>query len=201
MVVDISKYSKPIVLSWLLLIFSLVYGSGRQLYGMYYFREGYTKVLNNDLNNGISDYPKAYPFLKNSGEFQFYYGSALYLKHDYTASVIHLQKAVNLGSDPNAFIILGKALQELKRYPEAEHAYLMATGITPAKLYPKYLLAKLYVEMYQPNSAIKIAKSIIMQKEKTPTTAGSEMKTEMKVLISQYSKPDVKPSKTTTMSP
>jgi hypothetical protein len=55
--------------------------------------------------------------------------------------------------------------------------------------------------MYQPNSAIKIAKSIIMQKEKTPTTAGSEMKTEMKVLISQYSKPDVKPSKTTTMSP
>jgi len=200
-VVAISTYSKPIVLGWLLLILSLVYGAGRQVYGMYYFKEGYTRVLNNDLDNGISNYNKAYSFLKNSGEFQFYYGSALYLKHDYAASSVHLQKAVYLRSDPNAFILLGKALQELKRYPQAEHAYQMATGITPAKLYPKYLLAKLYVEMHQTNAAIKMAKAIIVQKEKAMTTAGSEIKTEMQVLISQYSKSNVKPSNTTTMSP
>ena len=200
-VVDISKYSKPIVLGWLLLILSLVYASGKQLYGMYYFREGFSKVLKNNLDNGICDYNRAYPFLKNNGEFQFYYGSVLYLKHDYSASIEHLQKSVNLRSDPNAFIILGKALQELKRYPEAEHAYQIAMGITPARLYSKYLLAKLYLEMHQTNKALEMANSIIIQKEKTPTTAGSEIKTEMKVLISQYSKPFVKPSKTTTMSP
>lgn len=199
--VTISKYSKPIVLIWAFLILSLVYGSSRQVYGMYYFRDGYTKILNNDLENGIIDYTKAYPFLKNNGGFRFYYGSALYLKHDYAASAVHLQKAVNLRSDPNAFILLGKALQELKRYPEAEHAFLMSTGITPTKLYPKYLLAKLYVEIHQPYKAVEMANSIIMQKEKTPTTAGNEIKTEMQVLISQYSKSNVKPSKTYIMSP
>lgn len=188
----ILKYNKQVVFIWLVGISALVYGGSRQVYGIYHFRNGYVKVLNKDFDSGIRDYKKAYPFLNNSGEFQFYYGAVLYLKHDYSASIFHLQKAVSLQSGPNTFITLGNALQKLKQYDKAEQAYRMATGITPAKLYPKYLLVKLYVEMQQTDKALNIAKSIINAKEKTATTAGFEIKNEMKLLIDRYSKPNVK---------
>lgn len=192
----ISKYNKLLVCSWILSILALVYCGSKQVYGMYYFTNGYAKVLKNDLKNGINDYKKANLFLNNSGEFQFYYGAALYLKHDYQESVFHLQKAVCLHSEPNAFITLGNAYQKLKYYDKAENAYLVVTGITPAKLYPKYLLAKLYVEMQTIDKALKMAKIIIKAKEKISTTAGIEMKTEMKILIDRYSKRNVNPLKT-----
>lgn len=139
--------------------------------------------------------------MDNNGEFLFYYGSALYLKHDYSGSVNLLKKATKLRSDPNTFITLGQSLQQLKQYHEAEHAFQIATGITPSKLYPKYLLVKLYIEMQQTDKALKLAEIIINAKEKVPTTAGTEIKTEMKVLINQYSKDKVKPLKPRSMSP
>ncbi|MDR7210563.1 O-antigen ligase family protein [Flavobacterium piscis] len=194
-IVTISKHNKLLVCSWILAISALVYCGSRQVYGIYHFTNGYAKVLKNDFKNGINDYKKASPFLNNNGEFQFYYGAALYLKHDYQASVIHLQKAVSLHSDPHAFITLGNALQKLKQYNKAEQAYRVVTGITPAKMYPKYLLVKLYIEMQQTDKAIKTAKIIINAKEKVSTTAGIEMKTEMKILIDRYSKRNVKPLK------
>ncbi len=197
----ISRFGKAAIFLWLIAISGLIYCSSRYVYGMYHSRNGYAKVLNNDIDNGISDYKKAYTLLNSNGEYLFYYGSSLFLKHDYSGSIAFLQKAVTLRSDPNAFITLGNSLQQLKRYHEAEKAYQMAAGITPTKLYPKYLLAKLYLEMQQTAKALAMAENIINTKEKVPTTAGNEIKTEMKVLINQYSKPRVKPLKNKTMGP
>lgn len=191
--ITIAGYGKAVVFLWLTAISGLIFCGSRYVYGIYHFRNGYAKVLNHDFDGGIRDYEKAYPLLDSSGEFLFYYGSAFYLKHDYSQSIDYLQKAVKLRSDPNAFITLGRSLQQLKRYREAENAYQMATGITPAKLYPKYLLAKLYLEMEQTGKALAVAGYIINAKEKAPTTAGAEIKYEMKELIAQYNKPNVKP--------
>jgi len=99
-----------------------------------------------------------------------------------------LQKATKLSSDPHAFITLGNSLKELKRYTEAEQPYKTAVGIIPSGLYPKYLLVKLYVEMHEIKKAIKIAKLIIIAKEKVQTTAGTQIKKEMKDLIDQNNK-------------
>lgn len=199
--IAIVKYSKLLIFGWFLSILLLVYCASRQVYGIYHFKNGYTKVLNNDFDIAINDYKKADLYLNDSGEFQFYYGAALYLKQDYRASILHLQKAVNLRSDPQAFIMLGNALHKQKQYAKAELAYLMVSGITPAKLYPKYLLAKLNIEMKQIDKAIKIGQTIIATTEKTPTTAGSEIKAEMKILIDRYSKQNVKSLNTKSMSP
>lgn len=183
---SILKAGKGIVLIWLLTLSITIYWAGRNLYGSYYLQKGYRQVMNNEFQKGIQDYTKAEPFLHNDGLFQFYFGSALYLKNDVEASLPHLQKAVSLNSDPNAFITLGNAFQKLKRYKEAENAYLVSEGITPSKLYPKYLLAKLYFEMGLYDKALDKAKTIINTKEKVATTAGSEIKAEMNELIKQY---------------
>lgn len=186
-VIVIAKYSKLLILMWFLFVSTIVYYGSRQILGMYHFRNGYAKVLNNDFDNGITEYKKAYPFLHDRGEFQFYYGAALYLKKDYLGSIFYLQKATSFGSDPHAFLILGNAFQKTKQYSKAESNFLMVTGITPAKIYPKYLLTKLYIETQQTAKALKIAKIIIATKEKIATTAGNEIKAEMKILIDRYS--------------
>ena len=188
----ITGYRKIIISAGLLCIFTLLFFGYRQLYGMSHFHNGYAKVFSGDINNGINEYKKAYPFLKYNGEFLFYYGSAYYLKQDFSASIKYLQEATTISSDPHAFITLGNSLKELKRYKEAEQSYKTASGITPSELYPKYLLSKLYVEMHETGKAIKMAKLIIKKKEKVVTTAGMQIKKEMNDLIDQNNKPVTK---------
>lgn len=182
------KHNKILVFFWIVAVSSLVYIGSRYMLGTYYFKKGYAKVLNQDFDNGLSNYKKAYVYLGNNGKFLFYYGAALYLNKEYSKSVSYLQKAVELQSDPNAFITLGNSFKALKRYKKAEKAYQIAANIIPYRLYPKYLLANLYVKMGQTNKAIVMAKIILNSKEKVPTTAGKEIKAEMKSLIQEHTK-------------
>ncbi|MBI9069239.1 MAG: O-antigen ligase family protein [Salinivirgaceae bacterium] len=198
---SITNSRKIFVTLWLSSVLCLSFIYSKHLLGMYHFHTGYAKVFSGDINNGIKDYEKAYKLLQNNGKFLFYYGSAFYLKQDYTHSIIYLKQATELTSNPNAFITLGNSLKELERYTEAEQAYKKASGITPSKLYPKYLLAQLYIKMQNTEKAIEMASSIVKAKEKVPTTAGMQIKEEMQKLIDQYNNLDVKPLKTNIMSP
>ncbi len=182
----ITKYKKTVISFVLLGVFSILRLGCRQIYGQYHFDKGYQKVVSNNIDKGIGEYKKAYPAFKYNGEFLFYCGSAHYLKQDFSGCIKYLKKATSLSSEPNAFITLGNALKEEKRYQDAEQAYFMASGITPSKLYPKYLLAKLYVEMQQTEKAIEMAKHITETKEKVNTTAGMQIKEEMRKYITQY---------------
>ncbi|MBD3374583.1 hypothetical protein GF406_06045 [candidate division KSB1 bacterium] len=175
--------SNLILSVWALVLFCLVYLSSLYTYGIYHFQNGYKEILAHDIENGLEDYKYAEKYLKNTGIFHFHYGSALYLNKDYHGSVNHLIKSTELCSDPHAFIMLGNSLKALKRYEQAEKAYETASGITPSKLYPKYLLANLYVEMGLHDDAVRLAEKIVGMSEKVKTTAGSEIKQEMGLLI------------------
>ena len=66
--------------------------------------------------------------------------------------------------------------------------------MTPGKLYPKYLLAKLYADMEEYGEAEKWAQEILCSKEKVPTTAAKEIKEEMRNLVQSIA--NLKSSKT-----
>jgi tetratricopeptide (TPR) repeat protein len=183
--IQIRRFTRLISTTWFLLMLGLIYLNTTQTYGVYHFQKGYKKVINNDIESGLQDYKNANAFLENNPEFQFHYGSALNLNRDYKESIHHLKMATQLSSNPNAYIILGNSLKEVERYKEAEKAYKIASGITPSKLYPKYLLANLYIEMDLKTNALKTAQEIIEMTEKVKTTAGSEIKQEMKQLINK----------------
>lgn len=177
--------SNSILFVWALVLFCLIYLNFSYTYGIYHFQNGYKKILANEIENGLRDYQYAAKYLKNTGLFHFHYGSALYLNKDYHNSVSQLLKSTELCSDPHAFIMLGNALKALERYGQAEKAYETASGITPSKLYPKYLLAHLYVEMGLHDDAVRLAQKIVGMNEKVKTTAGSEIKQEMDLLINK----------------
>ncbi|QZE15062.1 O-antigen ligase family protein [Halosquirtibacter laminarini] len=184
----IPKYKKTFISVALLCVLGILLLCFRQNYGKYHFRTGYSKVLSSDIDNGITSYKKALPILQNNGEFLFYIGSAYYQKQNFPECIRYLKRATALSSEPNSFITLGNALKEEKRYKEAEQAYLTASGITPSKLYPKYLLAKLYIEMKETDKALDMATFITDTNEKVPTTAGTQIKDEMHNYITQITK-------------
>ena len=119
----------------------------------------------------------------NNGTFHFYYGSALTQKQEYKAGAEELEKAIHKFSDPNAFILLGNNYKELGEFEKAKQAYLTAINMTPSKLYPKYLMAKLLIEQKNYGEAEKWAREILNTKEKVPTTAAKEIKEEMQVFL------------------
>ncbi|MBP3518840.1 MAG: hypothetical protein J6K31_10680, partial [Parabacteroides sp.] len=78
-----------------------------------------------------------------------------------------------------------KNLQSLGRYEAAERELLRAIEILPERLYPYYLLAKLYSEpaFYQADRFRDAAEKVLTKEPKVESTAIREMRTEIRKII------------------
>jgi tetratricopeptide (TPR) repeat protein len=162
------------------------------LYGYHQLREGQKHVFSGQPKEGIIAYQKALPVLKNNGLFRFYYGSALAQVKEYEQSIEELEISIRKSSNPSSYILLGNNYQKMNQWKEAEQAYKTVVYMTPNRLYSKYLLAKLYMDMKEYGEAEKWAQDILRSKEKIPTTAAKEIKEEMKTLIQSITNLKVK---------
>jgi tetratricopeptide (TPR) repeat protein len=176
-------YRLPAKLILMGVSFAVVVAGLVNLYGYRQLGQGQKSVFSGQPERGIEAYQKALPMLENNGIFRFYYGSALALAERYETSIEELKKAVQTSSNPNSYILLGNNCQKVKQWKEAEEAYKTVAYMTPNKLYPKYLLAKLYMELSEYEKAEKWAQDILRSEEKVPTTAAKEIKEEMEILI------------------
>jgi O-antigen polymerase len=133
----------------------------------------------------VNYFSVAYPVLSKNGTFLMQYGKALSLSENHQKAIPVLRKAQF--SENSTFIqtALGDSYKALKQYEQAENAYVLASYMTPGKIYPKYLLAKLYDETGQEEKAIELAKQLLTQNVKIESQAVSEIKMEMKAIIDQ----------------
>ena len=132
-------------------------------------------------------YKVLYPALKQRGAFLFEYGHCLHKMKQYAPSTQILREAMTRTCDPMVLNIIGKNCQEQGKYIEAERWLVRSTHLLPGRIYPYYLLAKLYAEpdFYQPDK-LKAAAEVVMAKEpKVQSTAIREMRDEIKKLIKE----------------
>ena len=79
--------------------------------------------------------------------------------------------------------IIGKNCQALGEYEEAEAWFIRSTHRLPNRIYPYYLLAKLYAEHPEvfPREKLEWAARMVMEKEaKVESTAIRQMREEVK---------------------
>lgn len=78
--------------------------------------------------------------------------------------------------------IIGKNYVELKQYTEAEEYFIRSSHRLPNRIYPYYLLAKLYAEpqFRQPEKFKKMADKVLHKKPKVYSKAIEEMREEIK---------------------
>lgn len=131
----------------------------------------------------LTDYEKAYPFLKTDGDFLTNYGKALSMAEKHEKAITVLTRASQYYPNIVVYTALGDSYRKLKQPEHAEQAYLHAWNMNPSRFYPKYLLAKLYDETGQKEKAVEVAKEILTKDVKVESTAIREIQDEMRKII------------------
>lgn len=119
------------------------------------------------------------------GDFRFLYdyGYALHKTGDYRLSNEILREGMQISSDPMFWNISGKNYEALGDYAAAEEAYRHAHHMIPDRIYPPYLLAKLYFETGQTKKAHATARRVVSHKPKIESVQTREMQAELRSLL------------------
>lgn len=92
----------------------------------------------------VEDCDSLLPYMKTNQQFLFAYGQSLNKVGKYEKSDSILKLGTEISSDPMFWNVMGNNSLALGRYREAEERYKHAFYMVPNRLYPLYLLAKLY---------------------------------------------------------
>lgn len=127
-------------------------------------------------------YKKLYPILKKKGTFLFEYGHSLHMSGRYDESFDCLEQARLYSNDPMILNIMGKDCQALHKYECAETFFLISVNRLPSRIYPYYLLAKLYSEPdYRDEDRFRDMEwNVLNRKPKVYSIAIEEMRKEVK---------------------
>lgn len=92
----------------------------------------------------VEDCDNLLPYMKHDYRFLFAYGQSLNKTGNYEKSDSILRMGTEICSDPMIWNVMGNNSLALGKYREAEDRYKHAFYMVPNRLYPLYLLAKLY---------------------------------------------------------
>ncbi|GHT49407.1 membrane protein [Bacteroidia bacterium] len=125
------------------------------------------------------EYAALYPYLNDQINFMFEYGHLLSNSKEYEAGNEILQQTVQICGDPMLYNVMGKNCQAMQKYEQAEACFIRATQIIPNRLYPWYLLCKLYAEMELPEKVQETAAIVLTKEPKVQSPAVREMREEV----------------------
>ena len=143
-------------------------------------------VYNNKAYESVSeDYKDLHDKLKHKPEFLFEEAQCLSKTGRYAEAIRVLERAKRLSGDPMIRYMIAKNRQATGDYREAERELLHAIGILPERLYPYYLLAKLYAEpaFYQADKFRAASGAVLTKEPKVESSAIREMRTEIKKIV------------------
>jgi len=121
--------------------------------------------------------------LERNARQMFERAHALHRAGEWQASTDLLKETMKISSDAMILNIIGKNYQGLGAYKEAEYWFIRSTHRLPNRIYPYYLLVKLYAEKPDvfPKEKLEQAARMVMEKEpKVESTAIREMREEVK---------------------
>jgi len=128
-------------------------------------------------------YETLYPYLNDKLQFMFEYGRSLSQLEQPEKSNEVLRRAMRISCDPILYNIMGKNYQTLKEYGLAEKSLLKASHIVPNRIYPHYLLMKLYLETGDVGKAKDAARIVLTKEPKVQSTAVREMREEARKIV------------------
>ena len=136
-------------------------------------------------NAAAEEYGKLYDKMSWHKDFCFEYGRALYKAGNNSKAEEVLLKAVKVSGDPMILNVLGRNAQASGEYEKAEMYLLRSTYRLPERVYPHYLLVKLYAEpeYFDRIKLIREAKYVLNIEPKVNSTAIREMRQEVKKIL------------------
>ncbi|WP_164849999.1 O-antigen ligase family protein [Mucilaginibacter limnophilus] len=137
----------------------------------------------------LKSFDLARPYLQRDGDFMMNYGKALAFAGDNKKAMIVLIEARRYTNTEITETALGDVFKSLKRYQQAETAYIAATNMVPNRFYPLYLLAKLYNDTGNKDKAGETARLLLVKDVKIYSAAIAQMMDEMKKIAAEGKEP------------
>lgn len=125
-------------------------------------------------------------------EFLFDYGMALRRSGRHEASNAILRRGVKVSADPMFLNIIGRNYQDMHMYWNADEYYWRSMHRLPGRLYPAYLLARMYAapQSYCPEVFYDACSHALAMKPKVMSPAVHQMREELKHLHDSIIKTD-----------
>lgn len=123
------------------------------------------------------------------GDFRFLYdyGYALHKEGRYAESDAWLERGTRISSDPMFWNIRGKNFQALGAYDRAETCFLRASHTVPDRIYPRYLLARLYRETGNRERLRSAAEAVVRHRVRIESAQTRQMQREMREVLDSLS--------------
>ena len=130
-------------------------------------------------------YEELVPLMGHKPELLFEAAQCLSKSERFEEANRLLERAMKLSGDPMIHYMAAKNEQSMGNYQKAENLLLHAIDMLPERIYPYYLLTKLYSEpgFFQKDKFLKAANAVLEKEPKVKSTAIREMQEEVKILI------------------
>ena len=133
----------------------------------------------------VESYQRLYG-MDNNADYRFELARSLYKTGCYQQAKDVLEKTLwDVSGDPMILNLMGKSEHAMRDYEQAEAYYLRSITRVPGRIYPYYLLVKLYSdpEYYRPDK-LKQAADVVLNKEpKVMSTAVRQMREEVSGIL------------------
>ena len=143
----------------------------------HWYRMGYYDYI-------IEDCDSIFDYMKNNKRFLFVYGHSLNKTGLFEKSDMILKIGTEKSCDPMFWNVMGNNSLALGKYREAEERYLNAFYMVPNRLYPLYLLSKLYYIECDTTRFLDMAEMVEAFIPKIESLATERLKIEIKELKS-----------------
>ena len=130
-------------------------------------------------------YSRLYDVFKHNFSFLVGYANCLSNQKRYDEAIIVLERAKLVSCHPNIYNLQGQCYQSIVDFVDAEKNYKKSLQLLPIRIYPYYLLAKLYAEpsFYNKIKMQEMANIVLLKKPKVYSKAVGEMRVEMRTLL------------------
>ena len=128
------------------------------------------------------------PYMSQDYRFLFIYGQSLNKTGNYEKSDSVLKIGCKISSDPMFWNVMGNNSLAVGNYREAEECYKHAFCMVPNRLYPLYLLAKLYYTEDNTVDFLKMAEEVESFVPKVESVNTESLRMEIRELKSEYLK-------------
>ena len=135
----------------------------------------------------VDEYKLLYPKLNYDPKFVFEYAVALNAMEQHEEADSVLSRGLQLSCDPMFYNVKGRNYHEMGEYDKAESCYINSTWLLPERIYPYFLLTKLYADTvnYQPEKMRHAASAVLEKEPKVYSTAIMEMRDEVRKILKE----------------
>jgi O-antigen polymerase len=140
-----------------------------------------SSLMNNEnYSNAALLYKEVYRGIPHEKTVLLEYGKCLLMAERYNEGVRILEQAAQYMDDPFLSINLAEGYSEQKRFGLAEKQLLMSIRMIPNRVYPRYLLTKLYLQQGDSLKASRLAEETLRVPVKVYSQAIMQMQSELK---------------------